>query len=60
MIFRTIPMVLPFVRIRLPTLGSNVKIECLDSAQEIIFNVFALENNPENERISIILYRDDT
>lgn len=59
MIFRAIPMVLPFVRIRLPTLGSDVKIECLDS-QEIIFNVFALENNPENERISIILYRDDT
>lgn len=51
MIFKAIPTVLPFVRIRVPALDSDVKIECLDSAQEIIFDAFALENNREDERI---------
>lgn len=52
--------VFPFVSIRLPTLDSDIiKIECLDSEQEIIFVASTLENNCENERVSIsrFLYR---
>lgn len=50
-------MVFPFVWIRLLTLDSDIKIECLDSAQEEIYSMLLLLLKII-VRINVFSYRD--